>query len=363
MIMLKHLVTATAAIVLALVGPAIRADNRDPQRAQRHMQGYLGVRVDTAARGSEKTEGVAIGDLLQDGPAAKAGLRKGDIITQVGRRVVEDFDDLSNAITRHQPGDTVTIHVRRDGKEQNFRVKLSERPSRWLSQAEEKRDAPARSDRQGKGENQGRDVQQLERWLAELESQLQEQTRKRGGQSGSSGSGQRSAYLGVQTQQWTPSAKQRRDLKTEGGVEIMEAAPGSPASDAGLMSGDVIAAVNGRGITTPDQLYQVVQRAGPGREITLDVLRGEEKKKFRAVLSAGGEDILSLRRLARQIEQMEKQLAQKGRYGLIPRKDDPISHDLQEIQRQIRELDKHLREIDKNRMKSDSKDKKEPSKN
>jgi C-terminal processing protease CtpA/Prc len=351
--MYKHLAIATVLLGLPVVGPAVRADSPDQQRARQRLHAYLGVRVDTAARGSEKEEGVAIEEVQRNGPAAKAGLRHGDVITQVGRRVVEDFDDLSNAITRHQPGDRVTIHVRRNGKEQNFQVQLSERPGRWEAQADEERD----NRRQGGHEEQEGDVQRLERWLQKLDDRLQEQTDPRRRRSEASVGSRNSAYLGVETAKWAPSARQQRDGIAEGGVEVREVAPGSPASDAGLRSGDVITAVNGRDITTPEQLYQIVQRAGSDREITLDVLRGDRHRKIRALLSAGGEDISSLRRLARQIQLMEKRLAQQDRYGLGPRVDDEVSRDLQAIQRQIRQMDERLRTIEQDRKKSPSQDK------
>jgi S1-C subfamily serine protease len=77
------------------------------------------------------------------GPAQRAGLRGGsgtsgfqgstyrkggDIITKVGDRPVSDSDDLAGAVARYNPGETVPVEVHRDGKVQQVRVKLGERP-------------------------------------------------------------------------------------------------------------------------------------------------------------------------------------------------------------------------------------------
>jgi predicted metalloprotease with PDZ domain len=346
--MYKHLLTAAVLLGLSLVGPTVGADVREQQRAQQHMNAYLGVRVDTTARGEDRSDGVAIWDVQPNGPADKAGLGKGDVITQVGRRIIEDFDDLSNAIIRHRPGDRVTLRVRRDGKERLVEVTLSEPPAGWSARSDEERD----HDRTG-GHVENEDGEQwLEQWLAQLENQLQEQTGNRRGRPGSE---RGKVYLGVETKQWTPSAKLLRE-GIAGGVEIMEVPPGSPAAEAGLRSGDVITAAHGSYILNPEHLYQVVQRAGSGREITLEVLRDQRPRKFRALLSAGGEDMQSLRRLARQVEQMEKRLALQDRYGIMPRMEDRQSLDLDEIQRQIRQLDKQLREMERNRKNSSSQD-------
>ena len=78
------------------------------------------------------------------GPASRAGLRGGrgreqfqgrafalggDIITKVGDTAIEDDDDLSVAIARYRPGETVDVEIVRGGERQVVKVKLGERPS------------------------------------------------------------------------------------------------------------------------------------------------------------------------------------------------------------------------------------------
>ena len=54
--------------------------------------------------------------------------RGGDVITKVGRAPIAGSDDLSGAIARFRPGQTVAIEVRRGGATRNLEVKLGERP-------------------------------------------------------------------------------------------------------------------------------------------------------------------------------------------------------------------------------------------
>ena len=51
----------------------------------------------------------------------------------------------------------------------------------------------------------------------------------------------------------------------------------SPAEQAGLRPGDVISAVEGRAVSSTQELLEAVADAGPGTEIALDVWRGSER--------------------------------------------------------------------------------------
>jgi S1-C subfamily serine protease len=88
--------------------------------------------------------GAYLDDVLGGGPAAKAGLHGatgdtttfqgarfrpgGDVITKVGATPIAHAADVSLALTRYGPGQTVRITVSRDGRERVVAVKLGERP-------------------------------------------------------------------------------------------------------------------------------------------------------------------------------------------------------------------------------------------
>ena len=62
-------------------------------------------------------------------PAAKAGLKAGDVVTAVDGTSIASGDDLTRAIDSHKPGDTITLKYRRGGSEHTVDVKLATRPS------------------------------------------------------------------------------------------------------------------------------------------------------------------------------------------------------------------------------------------
>lgn len=65
--------------------------------------------------------GVLVTNVREDSPAAKAGIRAGDVITEVDDADIEDVGDLSRAINRKSEGD-VTLTIVRDKSKQTIRV-------------------------------------------------------------------------------------------------------------------------------------------------------------------------------------------------------------------------------------------------
>jgi serine protease Do len=61
-----------------------------------------------------------------DGPAAAAGLERGDVITALNGAPVKDSNELRNEIASLQPGTGVTLTVVRVGKERTLTAKLAE---------------------------------------------------------------------------------------------------------------------------------------------------------------------------------------------------------------------------------------------
>ena len=78
--------------------------------------------------GVSQTEGVAVLDVVEGGPAAKAGLRPGDVITAVDGKQVASVEDFLAVLRPHKPGDTVTVTFLRGDASQSTDVTLADRP-------------------------------------------------------------------------------------------------------------------------------------------------------------------------------------------------------------------------------------------
>jgi len=95
-------------------------------------RGYLGVEMVTdMPEAAQKAlgAGVLLGNINPEGPAAKSGLKSGDLVTKVGDEKVANAREMVRAVSAHSPGEDVKITVMRDGKEKSFSVKLGERPA------------------------------------------------------------------------------------------------------------------------------------------------------------------------------------------------------------------------------------------
>ncbi|MGJ8644371.1 MAG: PDZ domain-containing protein [Luteolibacter sp.] len=85
---------------------------------------HLGVEVDPKFRG----KGVKIANVQPEYGAEEAGMQSGDVILEVDGRAISGLQELRNALTNKQPGDTVELLVDSAGKEMSVSVLLSNRP-------------------------------------------------------------------------------------------------------------------------------------------------------------------------------------------------------------------------------------------
>jgi S1-C subfamily serine protease len=72
---------------------------------------------------------------VPDGPAARAGLRAGDVIVRVGTAKVTGAQDISTAVFTARPGQRLHLEYRRAGRRRGTDVRLTRRPARPPPQA------------------------------------------------------------------------------------------------------------------------------------------------------------------------------------------------------------------------------------
>jgi serine protease Do len=218
-----------------------QANNKAAPNNNQGNRAYLGAYI-AATEENAAHQGAVVRQVTPNSPAAKAGLQDGDVITRVDGRQVEDPQTLLNVLAQHKPGEKLKFQVERDGKEKSMNVTLGARPARRT--AEGFPGAAARRERP-------------------------------------------TAFLGVQVvpmEELTPRLKERLGITGEQGLVVMEVLSDSPAAKAGLRHGDVITGVNGQEMTNPNQFRSAVTKAGPGKEVRLEVMRGKEKKEIDAKL-------------------------------------------------------------------------------
>jgi S1-C subfamily serine protease len=82
-----------------------------------------------AQLGIKQQQGALIRSVVAGSPAAKAGLQRGDLITEIDGTKLQSESSLPEIINSHKPGDTVTLTVIRNGQQRSVSVTLGEMPS------------------------------------------------------------------------------------------------------------------------------------------------------------------------------------------------------------------------------------------
>ena len=204
-------------------------------------RGWLGVGIqevtaDLAAKfGIRENDGVLVNDVFENEPAARAGLKPGDIIAKVDGRRVETPAGLSRAVAGLTPGTKIELDVIRSGERRTVIVDLGER----------KEDAV----------------------VAAIPSPPPQPEIK----------------LGLSVQDLTQELADKFKIKDQKGVLVNKVDPGSVAQEQGLREGDLIKEVNRQAVASAEEFKSAVAQAKKGESVLLRVIR--ENRAFYSVLS------------------------------------------------------------------------------
>lgn len=206
----------------------------------RVTRGWLGVVIQPLTAelaqqfGVKPGGGVLIGDVVEEGPAAKAGLKTGDVVQAFAGKPVTDVRELQQMVAAVRPGKRVPIVIQRQGKVVTIPVTVGEMPTDETAAV-----AP----------------EPLERY-------------------------------GFAVQDLTPELREK--LQVEGdGVVVSSVEPGSPAFRRGLRRGDVILEVNRQSVQSRRDLVELLRTSGPETDVLLLVQRGKTTR-FIVIPSAKG---------------------------------------------------------------------------
>ena len=114
----------------------------DLQKFGKVSRGRLGVTIQGVTQeladsfGLKKAQGALVAAVEPKSPAAKAGVKTGDIILAVDGRAIENSIDLPRVIGESRPGTAVTLKIWRQGETQELRASLAEAPAEKVAKAD-----------------------------------------------------------------------------------------------------------------------------------------------------------------------------------------------------------------------------------
>ncbi|PKU24638.1 serine protease [Telmatospirillum siberiense] len=221
----------------------------DLQKYGKARRGWLGVRIQSVtdeiaeSLGLKEQRGALVADVSPGGPAAKAGIKKGDVITRFDGRDVSEMHRLPRIVAETPINREAEVVLWRDGKKLTVRAVVGE-----LSDAEETEQAKA----------------------AEKPSAKQD-----AGQTAIAG-------LGLSVAPLSPALRERYDLGNDAkGVVVTEVKPTGAAADKGVRPGDLIIEVSQEAVKSPADLAAKIDAARKsGRKSVLLLVQSEAGVHF-----------------------------------------------------------------------------------
>ena len=236
------------------VEAAARSASQEAQQLFVQSPSFLVGDEDTGWLGMEMTEvtpekakelkvspehGVVVSELVSDGPAAKAGLEKNDVIVEYDGHSVEGTVQFRRLVRETPPGRNVNVTVMRDGQEKKLTVQVGNASRNMgieLRQAEPLRNFNFKFD------------------MPEIFAGM-------------------TPVLGIEAEEVSGQLGQYFHVPGNEGVLVREVSPGTAAAQAGLRAGDVITKVDGVEVRTVDELRQQLRDKREKKSVPLTVTR------------------------------------------------------------------------------------------
>ena len=225
---------------------------------------WLGV--ETKDLSSEQARDLKLGDeygalvekVEPDSPAARAGLQKGDVITEFAGERVRSVAELTRLVRETPTGRSVEIGVRRNGAKETLNATLEPRKSGFEPLF-------------GPGHN-GR----IEVWPNVKIPDWNFGFGMFGG-----------PRLGVSVEELTPQLGEYFGVKGGKGVLVTEVNAGSAAEKAGLKAGDCIIQVDSTPIESAEDIHRALSsKPGESRDVTLTIVRNRKEQTLQAHIEA-----------------------------------------------------------------------------
>jgi serine protease Do len=200
------------------------------------LEGRPMTREYASSLGLPNADGAEIKEVTADSPAAKAGMRAGDVVVEYNGRPVTDNGELVDMVTRTKPGTTVPVRVIRDRKSVSLNVTVEE-----LNLDQERGRLAENAPRPNRNEETATD-------------------------------------FGMALRNLTPNIRRQLNLPaSREGAVVASVAPYGPAAEAGLRPGDVLLSIQGQAIESVTDATERLSAAGPGQIVRMIIWReGQE---------------------------------------------------------------------------------------
>jgi len=239
--------------------------------------GYLGLSMREDTKNSEG--GALVEHVVSDSPAAKGGLKDGDVIVGFGGDVVRGPAKVSEKLRESKPGDKVVLDVRRDNRIQKVTVELGERrPVRWRVQSG---DGAPMDEQQQKALEES--LRGLDEKLPGLQSRVGKMKFFSPGRHGLMLFGNDRPLLGIEMVETTPELRETMGGTKDAGVLVGKVLSGTAAEKCGLKVGDLITTVDGKKVSDAGELSEAIS-SKEGKTVELDVVRDKRTMHMKAVL-------------------------------------------------------------------------------
>jgi serine protease Do len=192
-------------------------------------RGWLGVSVQDISEDIAKNmklkdrNGALISDVFKGDPADKAGLKSGDVVTEINGKPVKDTHELLLMIAGFRIGEAIKVKIMRDGQEKIIPIMIAERTEK-----------------------------------SEMVSAQQT-----------------GEAFGMAVQEITPEIAQHLGLSIKKGIIVVDVQEGSIAEEVGIQPQDIILQVNKNKVTTMKEYKKEIAKAGEKGSILLLIKRGK----------------------------------------------------------------------------------------
>lgn len=198
-------------------------------------RGWLGVMIQHVTAelaekfGLDRPIGALVGEVMKDSPAAKAGIKQGDVIIKFMGKEVSSMSTLPSLVAQTSVGTKAELTVIRDGKKQKINVKIGKLDEEHIDSGSAKGESISRK-------------------------------------------------LGLTVQEITPELAQTLGIEEQKGLIISNVEANSPAATAGISRGEIILEVNQKPVTYIKEFREMTSKIKPGENILLLTKKGEHTR-------------------------------------------------------------------------------------